>query len=670
MLCEACSRMFTSDVKRGFHHTSLESLTNAAADGCYICAPLLKRARTESSVLEDRLDGACTYGWGDHDRPPDLALFHIRTDAKDAHNSYCRWFYVVPRAMLPVATGVYRRNPTLPITQAIEAAQEWMSSCLGKHERCEKHTQPRTYPTRLLELGGHNFRLILPEENPSGPYAALSYCWGPNPSFIRLTADNLQNFRVGQPYTSLPIAFQEAIHIIQKLGIQYLWIDALCIIQSGSGSSKDWQFECERMQEVYSNCIINLSLAQAAHPDESCLGGYTLDSTLPFKVDVVDEAHDHGSSETHEYTVISRDYFAEALYEQPIGSRAWVMQERLLATRVLSIGHGELFWDCQQIPHASESLPYGFTLCSDQIRSYLRAANGLSIPSVPQTSNSEHVEGNCSVSNSEDLEDIWSKIIKEYNARQLTYPQTDKLMALSAISKRIGYAMDDTYLGGHFSKTLPISLNWYTERRKPPILCARDRVQKRLPKSPNPICDGNWINNPSWNWFIIPSWSWASVDGRLETVHTVGKYLTSLAVMEMYEFSPTSRTGQENELLLTIRTWCRIIEWSNFRLDIDLGLLFVTDGPHDLDFTLDDMDDIPDDGSQCVLAALSHRFCPGFQAINGLLLREIDFDGKKVYERMGHFAWYFWDTDEDVGEDVGEDLETYFPHGKRSITLC
>ncbi|CAN9300479.1 unnamed protein product [Alternaria alternata] len=494
--------------------------------------------------------------------------------------------------MLPVATGVYRRNPTLPITQAIEAAQEWMSSCLGKHERCEKHTQPRTYPTRLLELGGHNFRLILPqEENPSGPYAALSYCWGPNPSFIRLTADNLQNFRVGQPYTSLPIAFQEAIHIIQKLGIQYLWIDAL-------------------------------------------------------------------------------DYFAEALYEQPIGSRAWVMQERLLATRVLSIGHGELFWDCQQIPHASESLPYGFTLCSDQIRSYLRAANGLSIPSVPQTSNSEHVEGNCSISNSEDLEDIWSKIIKEYNARQLTYPQTDKLMALSAISKRIGYAMDDTYLGGHFSKTLPISLNWYTERRKPPILCARDRVQKRLPKSPNPICDGNWINNPSWNWFIIPSWSWASVDGRLETVHIVGKYLTSLAVMEMYEFSPTSRTGQENELLLTIRTWCRIIEWSNFRLDIDLGLLFVTDGPHDLDFTLDDMDDIPDDGSQCVLAALSHRFCPDFQAINGLLLREIDFDGKKVYERMGHFAWYFWDTDEDVGEDVGEDLETYFPHGKRSITLC
>ncbi|RII13652.1 heterokaryon incompatibility protein [Alternaria sp. MG1] len=576
----------------------------------------------------------------------------------------------MPREELPVATGVYRRNLTIPVTQSIEAALEWMNSCLHKHEQCQKHTQPHTYPTRLLELGGHNFRLILSQdEKPSGPYAALSYCWGPNPSFPCLTADNLQDFQDGRPYTSLPIAFQEAIHILEKLSIQYVWIDALCIIQSGVGSGKDWQFECGRMEEVYSNCIINLSLAQAAHPNESCLRGYTLDSTLPFRIDVVDETHHDGS-----YTVLSRDYFTEALNDQPLGSRAWVLQERLLATRVLSIGNGELFWDCEQLPHASESLPYGFTHCSDKAK-FFRNHLSLPIPSLPRIKDSEDMEGNRSTSDSADLEDIWSRIIKEYNARQLTYPQIDKLVALSAISRRMSYAMDDEYLAGHFRKTLPLSLNWYTDRSNSHISRPTDRPPKRLPRSSNQICDGDWINNPSWNWVVTPSWSWASVDGRLVTVATCGDDMKSLAAMEMYEFSPVGRTGQkarlEHELLLTIRTWCWIIEWSNVQMDTDYGLIrFIKRGLHDLSFHMDDMNDIPDDESQCLLAALIHSYDTGFQVIEGLILREIDFDGKKVYGRMGHFAWYFHVMDEDVEEDVREHLETYFPHGERSITLC
>jgi hypothetical protein len=99
------------------------------------------------------------------------------------------------------------------------------------------------------------------------------------------------------------------------------------------------------MHSVYANCIVNLSLAQVAHPGQSCFGGYTFDSTPPFEVEAVGRAHGRGSREIDNYTVLSIDYFQEALYRQPVSRRAWVMQERLLATRVLSIAHGELFWD-------------------------------------------------------------------------------------------------------------------------------------------------------------------------------------------------------------------------------------------------------------------------------------------------------------------------------------
>jgi hypothetical protein len=182
--------MFSCGVQRGDHHSSLESLTSAAADGCYICAPFFKYVRREIGSLEDYPAGYYTPDWGISGIPDGQALLTMRMMPLQRY-----FFYIVPKTMLPVRTGVYGRRSAIPLTQSIQAAQEWMRSCLDNHEQCQKNTQPHTYPTRLLELGDHNIRLIVPEgDKLSGPYAALSYCWGPNPSFIRLTADNIQEF--------------------------------------------------------------------------------------------------------------------------------------------------------------------------------------------------------------------------------------------------------------------------------------------------------------------------------------------------------------------------------------------------------------------------------------------------------------------------------------------
>jgi hypothetical protein len=48
----------------------------------------------------------------------------------------------------------------------------------------------------------------------------------------------------------------------ERLGFQYLWIDALCIIQN---SSADWMVESARMYDVYFNC--DLMLSADASPD-------------------------------------------------------------------------------------------------------------------------------------------------------------------------------------------------------------------------------------------------------------------------------------------------------------------------------------------------------------------------------------------------------------------
>jgi hypothetical protein len=625
------------------HHTSLQTFTKAAADGCLICAPLLRYFRKEiDDLVEHYRPDRLRCDWRISGNLDGQAVLTMRIE-----HPYAYYFYIAPKTMLPLRTGVCGRRSAIPLTQSIQAAQEWMRSCLDKHEQCQKNTQPHAYPTRLLELEDHNIRLIIPQgDKPSGPYAALSYCWGPNPSFIRLTADNLQEFRVTIPYTGLPIAFREAVQITKTLGIRYLWIDALCIVQSGSGSSEDWQFECGRMQEVYSKCIINISLAQSAHPNQSCLGGHTLDSILPFETDITYKADALGTKETHTFTVLSQDYFREALYRQPIGSRAWVMQERLLATRVLTVGHGELFWDCQQVPHASEFLPEGFAFFSNAQRDWFSKALDLSIPFLPRTSNSE------------DLEKNWSGILEEYTARELTYPEADKLVALSAIATRMSHAMNDTYLCGHFYKTLPRSLNWKAWREISRRSRIQERVVQRLPKISSQVIGERCI--------ITPSWSWASMDGQLHTARTQGRSSTFVAVMETYKFSPARQTAPEAQLedkfLLTIRTLCRTIEWRISLRDIFSGPEINIEELGDTHFVMDDVRDIPADGSQCLLAALTQY--RGW--VEGLLLRDVQFDGDTVYERIGHFRcrqdWRY-----SLRDGTWRD---FFTQGERSITLC
>jgi hypothetical protein len=645
--------MFSSGVQKGDLHITLASLSKAAAGGCYICAPLLKRARREDKYLKTRLTGKCQYRFlitSDSDATLQLRMHTIETELAYLNSFYYETFVLIKGKLSPPVTpGIYDRRSTIPMAKAMQAAQKWMTTCLDKHEQCQKHTQPRTYPTRLLELEGHKVRLILPrEDKPLGPYAALSYCWGTNPGFLRLTANNLQEFQLGIPCSSLPVAFQEAIQLLEELGIRYLWIDALCIIQSGFGSSEDWQSECGRMQDVYSNCVINLSLAQAAHPGQSCLRGYTFDSALPFAADILFTPPDHGLKETHTYTILYCDYFKEALYEQPIGSRAWVMQERLLATRILSIGHGELFWDCQQLPHASESLPCGFAPCGDSMRDTLSRKVELSIHSIPETPDSG------------DMEEIWSKILIEYTARKLTYPQADKLMAISAIATRMGAAMNDTYLVGHFRKTLPRSLNWWADRRSPARLRAKERVVQRLPKTLSQMLDGSWI--------VTPSWSWASMDGQLW--YGYGPDMRFVAAMEAYKICPFSHKNPgariENKLLLTIRTLCRNLEWKAVQPDInDSGLIKISTRNEDRNtfLEMDDIHDLPDDRSECLLALLGYRRSDN--VLEGLLLRGINLDGNEVYERIGHFIRWFGNSDGSL-----RDLETYFPFGERLITLC
>lgn len=81
---------------------------------------------------------------------------------------------------------------------------------------------------------GRSMRLHVPGDDEQGEYLALNYCWGDSQPFIT-KIQNLKTMKSGFPVSAFPMTFRDAVQVTRSLGIRFLWIDALCIMQDSSG---------------------------------------------------------------------------------------------------------------------------------------------------------------------------------------------------------------------------------------------------------------------------------------------------------------------------------------------------------------------------------------------------------------------------------------------------
>jgi hypothetical protein len=128
--------------------------------------------------------------------------------------------------------------------------QEWIKNCDSEHTTCHGGDIPQL-PSRVIDIGTsssfQNIKLVEPSGGQRATYIALSHCWGRSPPFIT-TRDNLDDMKRGIPIEKLPATFKDAIFVSHAVGIRYLWIDSLCIVQ---GDREDWERESSRMGEIY-----------------------------------------------------------------------------------------------------------------------------------------------------------------------------------------------------------------------------------------------------------------------------------------------------------------------------------------------------------------------------------------------------------------------------------
>ena len=69
------------------------------------------------------------------------------------------------------------------------------------------------------------------------------------------TKSNLTSHLSNIDLDELPPAIQDAIRLTRLLGLRYIWIDALCIIQD---DRDDWTREASKMHKVYTQSTLTI----------------------------------------------------------------------------------------------------------------------------------------------------------------------------------------------------------------------------------------------------------------------------------------------------------------------------------------------------------------------------------------------------------------------------
>ncbi|KAF4630202.1 hypothetical protein G7Y89_g7936 [Cudoniella acicularis] len=372
-----------------------------------------------------------------------------------------------------------RADPKWPLN----IAKGWLTECIATHYKCSQNMS-RWLPTRLLEIEkpyNRTVRLVHTKKDKIAlhtPYCTLSHCWG-TLQFLRLTADNQAQLEAGIAVKILPQTFHDAIAMTNFLGLRYIWIDSLCILQN---SVDDWRRESSVMGRVYQNSQCNIAATSSANGN----GGLNLERSpsLTMPCFVESSWDDDRNDIWHLCPRRLEDYRGHKLLEGPLLERGWVIQERVLARRTLHFGSRQLYWECrhhQACETYPRSLPLHITKLKGGITEFETLNHAL-----------ENFEQNLWIGSRATMQ-FWDQIVMAFSRCNLTREE-DKLVALSGIATLIQKRFPSFhYLAGIWEPCLKNSLLWEV----------KDEKQFSGEPSKRPTR------------YRAPSWSWAAVDGMV-----------------------------------------------------------------------------------------------------------------------------------------------------------
>jgi hypothetical protein len=490
MLCKYCES-FDYDLmisEFGYrHYATYGDLEASAEQGCEVCSLVVRKVRLCGPKRNPEIwtgPVRCRYNrgrqfmsWACH-RP--LENIIICTDSGIGPSRASRSFYLQSTGD-PLSHLIKPRIPSQDIFSDISIKQmkAWLARCQYEHTRCP-NIENHPLPTRVIDVGSitKEPRLVC-TNNALGTWTALSHCWGAIRPLVT-EKNTLADHCASLPLSKLPPTFREALLITREIGIQYIWIDSLCILQD---SREDWLKESAQMESVYRNAVVTI-LAEGV-PDSSVEMASVSSRNKSFDFHIP-TAGCHSS----EQNAAGKIYFAEDENHQdywdrgPLSERGWTLQEEILSPRILQFTKNLTFWRCVET-RASEMFPDPGTELelnpSNVLSSYHAVIDGASKKSAQWSFSYDH-----------NIMAYWyAGVVDAYMLRRVTF-ETDRLNAIGGIARA---------LQPHFKQTLYLP-SYHAG------LWAHDMCRGLLW---SPLHKKYQRGGTRYKQYVAPSWSWASL---------------------------------------------------------------------------------------------------------------------------------------------------------------
>ncbi|KAK2767497.1 hypothetical protein FQN54_003654 [Arachnomyces sp. PD_36] len=426
---------------------------------------------------------------------------------------------------------------------AFRRIEAWLDNCRLHHPSCRSPPISPQLPTRVIDVSVTDREVALFESNGQrGRYMALSHCWGAS-SRLTTTKDTLEDLKNGIATSFLPKTFQDAIKITRRLGVKYLWIDCFCIVQD---DPLDWERESSAMAQIYRNSYLTIAASASSDSYSGCFPKRSKDSYIPpgtrsLGYTTPREASgprshtlglEHSSqpgnqqllhffeewlpgSSIHAPQKTQIGHFGkrfDPIADEPLSSRGWTLQERLLSPRIVHYAADQMYFECEWRLRSEDGFEFpdmffsmGNLLATQRIpfeQHGLAQASGISFvvgrhPTMPYPG--KRWKGG------------WISLVENYSRRLLKVSQ-DKLSAVAGVARVIAEETGDHYFAGLWAQHLEEDLHWrvYTHDEH---FEKGDTGREERPVKGKLI--GAAVKPATYR---APSWSWASIDAPIKFI--------------------------------------------------------------------------------------------------------------------------------------------------------
>jgi hypothetical protein len=348
--------------------------------------------------------------------------------------------------------------------EAFSMALKCVQECIRSHDGCIKPQAP-VLPTRVIDCQYPMRPKLITTNYEKGEYLTLSYVWG-EPQPHSTTTLNIALYHDFIDPACLPQTIQDAISTTNALGFRYLWADTLCIVQD---SVEDKVREIAQMARIYTNAFLTIIAASSSKVSEGFLQKRA--DLLPPDVILPFMCPGNQTGTVHLFDPLR----LQGLPPDPVGLRAWCLQESALSPRALVFSSYTLQYHCNA----------GITNVGGAVSPWTPETEKRFPKPFFEMSSTEALPAVMEDKEWYELRKKWWRNLTDYTHRSVTNP-ADKLVALAGVAQQCQRIYCTQYLAGLWEDALLKDLLWSSSHRTEP---------------PRPET------------YRAPSWSWAAIDG-------------------------------------------------------------------------------------------------------------------------------------------------------------